>query len=286
MLMGRPPRCACRAPVRRRGWRWTPVLGLTLVALLVTPGRAPAQSTPSEAAPLTWIRPEEVPTRADALLRQLESAQPDAAAESSLEEIERSLPQLDRDLDPVLARVTDAVARSAALAELEDLRRELTSIATPLADWKDELAAEAKRVAEVLDEIARDKRVWSETRSRPETAAAGDVVVRRVERSPEALNEAAARLDTWRGRVLAANDRVIDRVAAADTALEKLRVETAAERVSLFVPDRAPLWSSDLGSEIQSELPRVPEQILAYARSTSEYIDRDPRALVVQALLD
>jgi potassium-dependent mechanosensitive channel len=258
---------------------------LTLFALLVAPGRGPAQPTPSEAAPPTWIRPEEVPARADELLRRLESARPDAAAEASLAEIDRSLPQLGRDLDAVLERVTDAVERSAALAELEDLRRELTGVATPLADWKDELDAEAKRVAEVLDMIARGERIWSETRGRPETAAAGDVVRRRVESSIEALKKAAASLHTWRARVLATNDRVIDRVAAVDAALDKLRVVTEVDRANLFVPDRPPLWSRGLGSDMRGELPRVPEQILAYARSTSEYIDRDPRPLVVQGLL-
>ena len=141
-------------------------------------------------------------------------------------------------------------------------------------------------MAGIVDLIARGQRTWSQTRERPETTAAGDVVVRRVESSIEALNQAAVSLRAWRERVLAASDRVIDRAAAVDVALEKLRAASVAERASLFVPDRAPLWSGGLGSEMRSELPRVPGAILAYARSTGRvHRAANPRPIVVQALL-
>jgi potassium-dependent mechanosensitive channel len=263
---------------------------LALLALLVAPDRAPGQATPGqptpgEAATNEWIRPEEAPARADELLRRLEAAHPDAAVESSFEKIENSLPQLDRDIDGVLKRVADVIEESAASVDLEDVRRELTGVASPLTEWKEQLAAEAKRVAEALDAIGRSERNWSETGNRPETAAAGEVVVRRVGSSIAALREADASLRTWRARVLATTDRVIDRADAVAAALEKLRVATQLERANLFVPDRAPLWSGGLGGAMRSELPRLPDEILAYARSTGEYIERDARPLVVQVLL-
>jgi hypothetical protein len=75
----------------------------------VTVGRGHAQPTPGEGAALDWIRPEEVPARADALLRRLKAARPDAATESSLEKIEKLLPPLSRDLDAGLARAAGAI---------------------------------------------------------------------------------------------------------------------------------------------------------------------------------
>jgi small-conductance mechanosensitive channel len=280
MVAGAPSR-ARSGPALERKRRFV----LILLASLVAPERGSAEPTPGESPALEWIRPEEVPERADELLRRLDAVRPDTTATSSLEKIEKSLPELGRDLDPVLERAAGAVEKPAAPADLEDMRRELTDVAEPLAHWKDELAAEAKRVADVLDLIARGERVWSDTRGRPETAAAGEVVVRRVASSIEALSQAAVNLRAWRARVLAASDRVIERVAAVDTALEKLSKATVAERESLFVPDRAPLWSRGLGAEIRSELPRVPKEILAYAESTAAYLEREPRPLVVQALL-
>ena len=191
-MHGRREACPQRAAPCR-------VIAASLLALLVAAGQGYAEPTPGEAAPREWIRPEEVPTRADVLLRQLEDARPEPAALSSLEEIEKALPQIGRDLDPILHRATDAIERSAAPADLEDIQRELQGAAAPLAAWKNTLAAEAKRVADLLDVVTGGERSWSETRARPETAAAGDVVVRRVESSIQALNEAAARLRAWLG---------------------------------------------------------------------------------------
>lgn len=109
--------------------------------------------------------------------------------------------------------------------------------------------------------------------------------MRRVDSSIEALNAAAARLRAWRARVLAVSDRVIDAIAAVDGTVAKLQATTAAARSNLLVPDKAPLWARGLGTQMRGELPRLPEEILAYSRSTREYVADDPRPLVVQALL-
>jgi small-conductance mechanosensitive channel len=258
-----------------------------LLVLLVCPGQGHAQpATPGErAAAAGWIRPEEVTDRADALLRRLDAVRPNAATQTAVQRIEGGITELGPDLDALLERVSAALTRSASFGEIADVRGELVRAATPLRTWKDELAAETKRMAEVDDELAQARRIWSETRDRPETAAAGDVVERRVESSLAALDEAAASLRAWRTRVLAVSDRVVDRSTAVETAVEKLREATVTEGANLFVPDRAPLWQRGFGAELRSELPRVPEELLAYNRSTREYVARDARPLIVQALI-
>ena len=184
---------------RTRQIRLVPIL----LALLVAQGQGHAQSVPptGDNAAVGWIRPEEVPDRADALLGRLDAARPDAAAQAALTQIEAGVAALGSDLDPLLERATAAIAQRASLAAIEDVRRELETVAAPLRGWKDELASEAKRVAKVLDELAAAQRVWSETHGRPETAAAGDVVARRVESSVQALDETVADLRALQARV-------------------------------------------------------------------------------------
>jgi len=271
--------------------RWTIVAILAIATLpafaLVALGQGQAQPTPPAAgdAAVAWIRPAEVPARADALRRRLEAAEPDAATRTALDHIERGLAQLSPSLDAGLTQATAALARSTSFLELEDLRSQLAAAAAPLGPWGKTLAAETQRVVEVLDDIARSQRVWSETRDRPETAAAGILVGRRVQGSIAALDESASELRAWRARILAVSDRLIDLRAAVDTALERLRKAAVAERTNLFVPSRAPLWQIPLSSQLRSELPRVPEEIFSYARGTRAYVARDPRPLAVQALL-
>jgi small-conductance mechanosensitive channel len=258
-----------------------------LLALVVCPGQGHAQSEPpgEREAAIGWIRPEDVSDRADVLLRRLDAAQPDAAEQAALQRIEGGIAELAHDLGALLVRADAVRARSTSLAEIEDARRELEGAAAPLRGWKDELAAEAKRVAEVLAELARAERVWSQTRGRPETVAAGDVVAQRVESSLAAMEEAGKRMRAWQARLLAVRDRVVDRSTAVETAVEKLWAVTVTEGTNLFVPDRAPLWRRGFGDELRSELPRVPDEMLAFNRSTRTYVARDARPLAVQALL-
>jgi small-conductance mechanosensitive channel len=219
------------------------------------------------------------------LLRLLDEARPEVGAKASLDEIEEALPDLSRDLEAGLARASDALAKSASPAELEDIRRELLGIAAPLADWEDQLEGEAQHVAEILDRVEHGKRIWMATRDRAEAAAAGDIVMRRIETSIEALEKAATRLRAWQTRVLDISDRVINRSAASDAAQERLQTATVSEHANLLVPNRPPLWARGLGKQIQSELPLVPQELLAYARGTLQYVERDARPLIVHALL-
>jgi potassium efflux system protein len=258
-----------------------------LLLLLVYQGQGDAQSqTPGERGPAVgWIRPEEVADRADALLRRLDEVRPNTVAQADLQQIEGGIAVLGPKLDALLERATAALARSASLAQIADVRDELVDTAAPLRGWQEELAAAAKRAADVLDELAQTHRLWSETRDAPETAAAGDVVARRVESSLQAVDEASVRLRAWQARVLAVSDRLVERSTAVEAALEKLRAATVTEGTSLFVRSRAPLWQHSFGAELSSELPRVPEVVLAFNRSTREYAAGDARPLALQALM-
>jgi potassium efflux system protein len=260
------------------------VLILLALGVAAAPGRAQPAPRSEGGAATGWIRPEEVPARSDALRRRLDAAQPGPAAQTALEHVESGLRQLGPDLDAPLEQATAALGRRASFLELEDLRRQLTAAASPLGAWEEPLVAETKRVEQVLDDIAREQRIWSETRRRSETAAAGARVEQSVQTSLAALDEAAASLQAWRARVLSVSERVSERRAAVDATLDRLRAAADAQRANLLVAG-APLWQRGFGAELRRELPRVPEEIRAYARGTRAYVARDPRPLVVQVLL-
>ena len=264
--------------------RWLP---WCLFALCVVPGsgRAQSEAPTADSGAVEWIRPEEVPDRADALLGRLEGARAEAAAQATVQRIEAGITALGPDLDALLQRATAAVAQNAPLPALEDVRRELEDAAAPLNGWKDELAAEAKRVAGALDDLARARRVWTETRGRPETAAAGEVLARRVQSSVQAIDDAVAGLRVWEARVLAVRDGLVDRSAAVDDQLERLQEATVAAGSSLLVRDQPPLWRRGFGVELRGDWPRVPEQLLAFNQSTRAYAARDARPLAIHLLV-
>jgi hypothetical protein len=245
---------------------------------------APPEAAPS--APATeWIRPEEVPAWADALLRQLEAVRPAPAALAALARAESGLAELAPALDVLLAGAQAALAGPSSLAELEDLRGGLEGTARSLREWQEELELEAKRLGRVTDEIARAERLWSETLPRPETREAGETVERRIRSSLEALRAASTDLRAWRGRLLDLSDRLLDRDSAVVSALEKVREKSLAQRASLLVPDGPPLWRRGLADDLGRELPLAPALLRDYQARTRDYIASDARPFVAQALL-
>jgi hypothetical protein len=66
------------------------VIVLSLLLSPVFPHQAQPQSPSPKAVSKDWLRPEEVPARADALFRRMEAAKPDALAQAAVEEIEPS----------------------------------------------------------------------------------------------------------------------------------------------------------------------------------------------------
>jgi len=265
---------------------------LALALLLLAPYASAGAATPAPSPAATaipsgpqWIRPEEVATRADGLVRILESAAPDAAVRRSVARIEAELPDVVRDVEPLIVQARGATAEAMPFVELEDLQRELAGDDRILADFEAVLTTEAKRIADALDEIGRARATWIETRAHPETQAAGEAVGRRVEGSIAALDEAIASLQPWRVQVLALTDRVLERRTAVATALKRTRETAATEWTTIFIPRRAPIWNVDVAARLAEEIPQVPAQIRTYANSTLAYVERDPRPIVLQVVV-
>ncbi|MCC6848418.1 MAG: mechanosensitive ion channel [Deltaproteobacteria bacterium] len=272
-------------PARRR--RALVALALPLLVLWASPVRAqsPAPPEPSPSPAVAWISPEEVASRADALLQTLASAQPDTAVRRAVERVDAELGEAAPDFDVLLQHARNAAAHASSLVELEDLHRELAASAGTLDAWSAALAGEVKRLSEVREDLQRADALWRETLGHPEIAAAGDVVERRVEGALTALAEAGATLRPWRTRVLALSDRLLDRRTALGTASKRIEAAIVTERENILLRNRPPLWDVDLAARVADEWPRVPAAIRAYGRSTFDYVERDARPIVAQILL-
>jgi potassium efflux system protein len=232
-----------------------------------------------------WVSPGAVPTRADELLRDLEAMPPAPAMRERLEQLEKELPRRDPGLDELVARVDAALAASAPLDELVDLSRELTAEANWLEGSRAELEAEGSRVAALLERLAGAEARWSTTLARPETAEAGEVVERRVRSTLDAVGQTSASLRAWRGRVLAVDERVVERRKTVAAALARVDEAASAQRSTLLVPDRDPLTHGRFWQRLAAELPRVPRALADFFDENLDFLRRDARPLIVQLLL-
>lgn len=252
-----------------------------------TPTQAPAVADNRTAIPNTddWIRPEDVADRADSMFQRLEQRRQGSTILAGVRKIEASITRLDPELQAALEQSRIALASRTSLIAIQDARRELEGVSYPFSAWREQLESEAKRVSAVLEEIESAEGRWARTLERPETKAAGEAIVRRVERSEQLLEQAAAELQQWRVSILALNDRLLDRSASVEDALDKLQAATLAEGAGMFIPDHVPLWRRDFVSQLARELPLAPRKFTDFHRSTMNYLAADARPFLLQLLV-
>ncbi|MFN2376323.1 MAG: mechanosensitive ion channel domain-containing protein [Candidatus Binatia bacterium] len=249
-------------------------------------GAAPTTAAADGAAAADdWIRPEDIVDRADSLGGRLEARRVDPATMAAVEEIRAAIQRLDHDLAASLEQARTVLAGRASLGAIQDARRELEGSARSFSGWKETLEVTARRLGENLGDIAAAQKRWERTRDRRETLEAGAVVLRRVETSLASLARSAAELQAWREKVLAVNDRLLDRSTSVEEALDKLEAAAIRESASVIVPDDVPLWQRDFAGQLAKDLPQVAPRFAAYQRSTHAYLLLDARPLLLQALL-
>ena len=166
------------------------------------------------------------------------------------------------------------------------MRRELAAAAAPLSGWHEALDAEARRVSAALDQVAREGEIWSATLERPETTDADETVARRVGATLQLLGETTGALRAWRNRVLALDDRVLERRTAVTNKLARVQESAKAQRTSLLVPDRrAALAIRLLRARCATSCRGCSGAFARFAEQNFEYLLSDPRPLIAQALL-
>jgi potassium efflux system protein len=232
-----------------------------------------------------WVRPDVVPTRGDELLRDLEAIAPAPEKHERLDQLERELARRAPGLDELVARVDAALAASAPLDELVDLRRELAAEAKWLEGSRAELEAEGSRVAALLERLASAEARWSTTLTRPETAEAGEVVERRARSALDAVVQTSASLRALRSRTLAVEDRMAEHRKSVTAALARVDEAASAQRSTLLVPDRDPLTHGRFWQRLAAELPRVSQALADFSAENLDFLRRDARPLIVQLLL-
>jgi potassium efflux system protein len=253
------------------------------VAIPATAPAVASQATaPAVASEDDWIPPDDIVDRADLLVRRFESRNTSDRAIATVHQIEAAMARLDGELTAGFEQAKVALTAPTSLLTIQDARRELTGASGSFPKWKDQLDVEARRVSEVLVEMELAQGRWSRTLARSETAAAGEAVVRRVQSTIALIEQARAELLDWRVRVLALNDRLLDRSNAVTATLEKLEAATVSESVNVLVPDRAPIWNRDIAAQIAREVPQIPARMNQFAHSTTEYIAADARPFALQ----
>jgi small-conductance mechanosensitive channel len=263
---------------------------ITLLCVVASPAEAQEQgavAAPAEARDESaedWIRPTAIPARADALATDLEGVRPDDTRRQVASEIGDRLEDRVPRLEAISKRIDSALRSNRPINELDDLRRELDSAAAPLVEWQETLDAEGLRTAAQLDSLERSKAVWKKTTRRPETREAGAVLVQRARDSLQQIEAARELLLAWRGEVIALEARVADHNTRVKGVIDQLGASQRAQRTSLLIPAREPIWQTEFTERLRDQLPLIPQAARDVIERSGRYIAREPRLFVAHAL--
>ena len=173
-------------------------------------------------------------------------------------------------LDALAARIDAALARSAGSGRLEDLRRELAVGAVPLSTWHTALeVGGASRVSAALDRLARAQATWSATLGRAEPAEADEAVARRKSARRSNCWETRRSLRAWRDRVLALDDRVLERRTAVTSALARLEERARSSARACWFPTARRSGGAGTRDAFAERAARVPERSRTASRAQS-----------------
>lgn len=232
-----------------------------------------------------WIRPEEIVDRADSLGSRLNSVSRIDEARELIERVTNGIDTLDPSLDATLASARDSKAASSTLVSIQDARRALRADLKRIEDWKAEISDALKNSGENFAILDSTQKRWAATLQRPETLAAGEAAVRRVEKSIALLAEFSEQANELRAKLLSLSDRLLDRSAAVNSAMDKLQAVTRSEGANILRSDKKPLWNRDLLPLFATEVKMVFKVSADFRQSTFEYIALDGRQFLLQGLL-
>jgi potassium efflux system protein len=254
-------------------------------------GSAPAPVSGPPTAPASahsrdgWIAPEDVPGRADSLSLLLQAALADDTTPELLARLGQELDAAGAELSAASANARTVLHDRVSLMAIQDARQQVESAGRGLPEMQEELGEEAKRLATLLARLDAARQLWERTREHPETATAGDIIQRRVERSLDDIDRVTARTRDLRVRVLALDDRIVDHNTGIRETLQKLEEATRAQANHLVAPNREPLWNRELGTSLAAELPQVPLRMAEFRKSTEAYLRVDARPFLLQGTL-
>jgi len=247
----------------------------------------PAPATPSAPAePPPTIAVPDIASRAEDLSTFLRGVEAGLAPSPQLKAIEDGIPDLsDRDAEQ-LADMDRTLEQGPQLHVLEALLRTWTRTRSDIATSNGLLTDQAKRLEDLIGELAKRRDLWRRTQEDARASGAPDPVLDRVQESLAALSVTQKSVDKRRAEILATQDKVTRELALVDDALSRLTAYRQQTVGKILVRDSHPVWAIDLSGRTRGRLFfHVRDELRSDAKDFREYAADNQARLVLHLLV-
>ncbi len=285
--------CRARRPADRARSALRLVLALcALGARDVAGAQPPAAAPPAPAAPAAAPAPPaaiavpEISTRAEEVIARLKQTEASLVPSPQLDAAEHGVGELAAlDVD----RVADAektLEQGPQLRVADQLMRYWTQVRAELGERDAVLTGEAKRLEEVLADIAARRDVWLRTRNDARAANAPNPVLDRVDETLSTLGTTQKVVEKRRAQILEEQDKVTRSLASADEMLDRITKYRDRFVASTFVRDSQPVWGLDLSPRTRSHVvARIGEDLRMDGRDFRGFMTNRGPALVAHGAI-
>ena len=238
----------------------TPAVLALLLLALASPGvispalaRAPAATQPApepRERPAAAIPPPaaipvpEVARQAEETGRLLREFEAILAPSPAAEAVEKRLPEIAASIVAQSEETGRVAEGDPSPATLDRLTLRWQATRTELIGYVNGLARQATAAENALQQLARLRETWTQTRTDAQASRAPQQVIARIDGVLETITASRTRLLGHRGAILVLQDRVAREVAQCDAMLARLAAVRPGAAGGLFHADAAPLWQA------------------------------------------
>jgi small-conductance mechanosensitive channel len=209
------------------------------------------------------------------------------APNAQLKAIEADLPDLSNRDAEQLADLDRTLEQGPQIFVVDALLRTWARTRSDIASSNNLLTNQAKRLEELLSELANRRDLWRRTQDDARASGAPQPVLDRAQESLAALSATQKSVEKRRAEVLAMQDRMTRELALVDDALGRLAAYRQQHLGKILVRDSHPVWAMDLSERIRGRLlANVKAKLRSDAKDFRDYaLENQPRVALQFLLL-
>lgn len=218
-------------------------------------------------APPAEIPLADIATRATEVSTVLGNLATSAAAGAQIENIAKTLPELNEKLDEQFAATTKLLEAEPALETLQSLQQDWQRREVEAKGSLTALTTQATKLQDALNQLSDLQKTWSVTLASAQETKVPEQILQQIEATLTAITAAQAKLQSERTALLDLQSRVAQVVTKCGMALAQIDKIQQQAVAGILVPDAPPIWRVELWADALKAFPEHARQVAVAAWS-------------------
>ena len=263
--------------------------GIFFLTVAVGDARGQTQAPPPHAAPAApsaAIPAAEVIAKSSEAASFLGTVAEKFAPSAEIEKIERTLPEITRQIDLDFTDTSVTLGEQPPLTTIQAEQTRWQQRHLQVSSWLTVLTQRAVELRAAYDTLSRSAGIWAQTREAVQAEQAPAAIVQQVLSTLGAIQAAQAQLKSREDAVLGLQGSLAAELSRCDEMLAQISRAQKSAVAGMLSRENPPIWSSELWARARATLPdRLSSIARGFWTNIREYLTDPARGLPVHAAL-